>query len=166
MQKYSDFWEIRTGIQVFLEAVKKALENTKACKKMLHSQFSVHVDAHKHRSKLHHSPEQESRMTKEAFCFNIHSRAGFLQLGINFLISWNCAMQGFTRGDEVCSCCLPNLCHASNYGPWHLTEQGHTAARQQSEPYGILSIIQQPFGTKIMSTKAHVVGFFHHKGWQ
>ena len=166
IQKYSDYWEERTGFQVFSESVKKALEDAKACKKRLHSQFSAHVDAHKHRPTLHHSPEQESRMIEEAFRSNIHSKVGVLPLGINFLISWNCAMQGFTRGDEVRSCRLADLCHESNYGPWRLTEHGLTSVRQQSKPHGILSIIQQPFGTKIMSTKARVVGFFRHKDWQ
>jgi hypothetical protein len=166
IQKYSDFWEERTGFQVFSEVVKKALEDAKACKKRLHSQFSAHVDAHKHHPTLHHSPEQESRMIEEAFRSNIHSKVGFLPMGINFLISWNCAMQGFTRGDEVRSCRLADLCHESNYGPWRLTEDGLTAVRQESRPHGNLSLIQQPFGTKIMSSKARVVGFFHHKDWQ
>jgi hypothetical protein len=166
IQKYSDFWEERTGFQVFLESVKTALEDAKPCKKRLHSQLSAHVDAHKHRPTLHHSPEQESLMIEEAFCLNIHSKVGFLPLGINFLIYWNCTIQGFTRGDEVHSCRLPDLCHESNYGAWHLTEHGLTSVSQQAKPHGILSIIQQPFGTKIMSTKARVVRFFHHKDWQ
>ncbi len=35
--------------------------------------------------------------------------------------AWNCAMQGFTRGDEVRNCRLPDLCHEINYGPWCLS---------------------------------------------
>ena len=100
------------------------------------------------------------------------SKYGYLPIGINFLISWNCAMQALTRGDEVYSTRIPDLCHESNYCPWRLTsdsgfmmDNGTTNSWDDSEPDGIPSIIQQQFSTKLNSTKAHAVGFFCHRDW-
>ena len=166
IQKYSDLWEERPGFKVDSIVVKKALDDAKLCKKRMHSQFSEHVDAHKYRPTLHHSPDQELQMIVDALTSYTPSKYGYLPLGINFLICWNCSMQGFTRGDEVRNCRLPDLCHESNYGPWRLSEQGISSVRNESTPHGILSIIQQPFNTKIMSSKAHVIGFFRHKDWR
>jgi hypothetical protein len=84
---------------------------------------------------------------------------GRLPMGINFLISWNCAMHAFTRGDEVRSCQLPDLCHKVNYGPWHLLEQVLNSLREQSSPHVILSIIQQPLNTNAMNNKANIIVF-------
>lgn len=166
IQKYSDFWEERVGFKVESNAVKKALEDAKVCARQFHSHSSVHVDAHKYRPTRHPSPAQELTMIEEALKDHTHSKYGFLPIGINFLISWNCAMQGFTRGDEVRNCRLPDLCHEINYGPWRLSEQGLTNVRDQSTPEGILSLIQQPLNTKIRSNRAHVIGFFRHKDWR
>ena len=69
-------------------------------------------------------------------------------------------MQAFTRGDEVRSSRLPNLCHEVNFGPYRLSEQGFTNIMEQLSPHGILSITQQPLTTKHMSDRAHAVGFF------
>ena len=166
IQKYSNFWEERVGFNVESDAVKKALEDAKVCARRFHSQSIIHVDAHKYRPTRHPSPAQELTMIEEALNDHTHSKYGFLPIGINFLISWNCAMQGFTRGDEVRNCRLPDLCHEINYGPWRLSEQGLTNVRDQSTPEGILSLIQQPLNTKIRSNKAHVIGFFRHKDWR
>jgi hypothetical protein len=166
IQKYCIFWEERTGFIVENDVVKKALADAKLCKKKFHSRFSEHVDAHKHRPTRHPSPAQELSMIELAFKDHRSSKYGWLPLGVNFLISWNCAMQGFTRGDEVRNCRLPDLCHEVNFGPWRLSDQGLSNISDQSSPDGILSIIQQPFNTKIMSSKAHAVGFFRHKDWR
>ena len=166
IQKYSNFWEERVGFNVESDVVKKALEDAKVCARRFHSQSIIHVDAHRYRPTRHPSPAQELSMIEEALNDHTHSKYGFLPIGINFLISWNCAMQGFTRGDEVRNCRLPDLCHEINYGPWRLSEQGLTNVRDQSTPEGILSLIQQPLNTKIRSNKAHVIGFFHHKDWR
>ena len=92
IQKYSDFWEDRPGFKVESALVKKGLDDAKVCKKRMHSQFSVHVDAHKHRPTLHHSPEQEMRMIQDALTNYAPSKYGFLPLGKNFLICWNCSI--------------------------------------------------------------------------
>jgi hypothetical protein len=105
-------------------------------------------------------------MIEKAFEDLTSSKYGSLPMGINFLISWNCAMQGFTRGDEVRNCRLADLCHEINYGPWHLSDQGLSHIQDHSSPNGILSMIQQPFSTKISSSKAHAVGFFRHRDWR
>jgi hypothetical protein len=111
LQKYSKFWEERINFTVDSLIVKKALEDAKVCKQKHHSSTYKHVDAHKHRPTLHHSIEQESTMITEALTSEQPSKNGHLPLGINLMISWNCSMQGFTRGDEVRSCRLPDLCH-------------------------------------------------------
>jgi len=111
LQKYSNFWEERVNFTVDLLIVKKALEDAKVCKQKHHSSTYKHADAHKHRSTLHYSIEQESTMITEALTSEQPSKNGHLPLGINLMISWNCSMQGFTRGDEVRSCRLPDLCH-------------------------------------------------------
>jgi hypothetical protein len=147
--------------------VKKALSDAIICRKKYYSSnTAAHVDAHKHRPTRQPSPLQELTLINLAWSDHRPSRQGWLPIGINFLISWNCAMQAFTRGDEVRSCRLPDLCHEVNYGPWRLSEEGITGLREMSSPHGLLSIIQQPLGTKIMSSKAHVVGFFRHKDWR
>jgi hypothetical protein len=75
-------------------------------------------------------------------------------------------MQGFTCGNEARSYHLPNLCHESNYGPWQLADKGFITMQQQSSPSGILSLIQQLFGIRLKSNRAHVIGFFWHKDWR
>jgi hypothetical protein len=75
-------------------------------------------------------------------------------------------MQVFTRGDEVRRCCLPYLCHEINYGPWCLADNGLSRIQDMSSPKEIISMIQQPLNTKMMSNRAHAVGFFHHRDWR
>lgn len=166
LQKYSKFWEERINFTVESLIVKKALDDAKICKLKHHSSTKKHIDAHKHRPTLHHSVDQELAMITEALTNVEPSKYGYLPQGVNLLISWNCSMQGFTRGDEVRSCRLPDLCHESNYGPWRLADEGINTVQQQSSPSGVLSLIQQPFGTKLRSNKAHVIGFFRHKDWR
>ena len=74
-------------------------------------------------------------------------------------------MQAFTRGDEVRTCRLADLCREKSYGPWRLGDST-IPAQDDSSPSGILSMIQQPCGTKLKSNKAHVIGFFRHKDWR
>jgi hypothetical protein len=131
--------------------VKKALSDAKLCRKIHSSTSRGHVDAHKHRSTKHPSPLQELTLFDMAWKGHRCSRQGWLPIGINFLISWNCAMQGLTRGDEVRSCRLADMCHEINYGPFHLADQGLTSGRDMSSPDGILSLIQQPLSKKITS---------------
>jgi len=166
LQKYSDYWEERLGFKVESDVVKKALEDAKNCKKKYHATNFVHVDAHKHRPTKHPSPAQELVMIEKAFEDCTPSKYGWLPMGINFLISWNCAMQGLTRGDEVRNCRLADLCHEINYGPWRLSERGLSHLRDESSPNGILSMIQQPLNTKLASNRAHAVGFFRHRDWR
>jgi hypothetical protein len=167
IQKYSDYWEERTGFVVESPVVKKALSDALHCRKQyLSANSRAHVDAHKHRPTKQPSPSQELLLIDLAWRDLRASRIGYLPTGINFLISWNSAMQAFTRGDEVRSSRLPDLCHEVNFGPYRLSEQGYTNIREQSSPHGILSIIQQPLTTKHMSNRAHAVGFFRHKDWR
>ncbi len=81
-------------------------------------------------------------MIEKAFEDLTSSKYGSLQMGINFLISWNCAIQAFTRGDEVRNCCLADLCHEINYGPQRLPEQRLSHIKDYSSPNGILSMIK------------------------
>jgi len=173
IQQYCAFWEERAGFTVDSPMVKKALADAKICKKKFHARTNQHVDAHKHRPTRHPSPSQELSMIDLAFNDVRPSKYGYLPIGINFLISWNCAMQALTRGDEVRSTRIPDLCHETNYGPWRLTsdsgfmiDNGTTNSSDDSTPDGILSIIQQPFSTKLNSPKAHAVGFFRHRDWR
>jgi hypothetical protein len=166
LQQYSCFWEERPGFTVDSPRVKLALQNAKIVKQLHHSQSTIHVDAHKHRPTLIHSMDQESIMINAAFHDLTTSRAGNLPIGVNFLIAWNCSMQGFTRGDEVRGCRIPDLCFESSYGPWRLGDISSRGIYDKSTPHGILSMIQQPFCTKLKSSKAHAVGFFRHKDWR
>jgi len=166
LQKYSDYWEERLGFKVESDVVKKALEDAKNCKKQYQSTNFVQLDAHKHRPTKHPSPAQELVMIEKAFEDCTPSKYGWLPMGINFLISWNCAMQGLTRGDEVRNCRLADLCHEINYGPWRLSEHGLSHIRDESSPNGILSMIQQPLNTNLKSNRAHAVGFFRHRDWR
>lgn len=166
IQKYSLFWEERAGFTVDSPIVKKALADAKNCSVKYHSRSNEHVDAHKHRPTRHPSPTQELSMIEFALNDHRQTKNGYLPKGMNFLISWNCAMQAFTRGDEVRSCRLPDLCHETNYGPWRLSDTGGMNVCDDSSPSGIISIIQQPFCTKINSPKAHAVGFFRHRDWR
>ena len=167
IQKFSNDWEERTGFRIDSPIVKKALSDAKLCRKrFLSSTTRRHVDAHKHRPTKHPSPSQELELLDIAWRDVRSSRQGCLPLGINFLISWNCAMQGFTRGDEVRRCRLPDLCHEINYGPWRLSDDGLSRIQDMSSPKGIISLIQQPLNTKQMSNRAHAVGFFRHRVWR
>jgi len=167
IQKFSNDWEERTGFRIDSPIVKKALSDAKLCRKrFLSSTTRRHVDAHKHRPTKHPSPSQELELLDIAWRDVRSSRQGCLPLGINFLISWNCAMQGFTRGDEVRRCRLPDLCHEINYGPWRLADDGLSRIQDMSSPKGIISLIQQPLNTKQMSNRAHAVGFFRHRDWR
>jgi hypothetical protein len=166
LQRYAECWEERIHFIVESVVVKKALKDAKAAKEKHHKSNTVHVDAHKHRPTHHHSVEQETYMINEAFLSTQATKRGTLPLGVNLLISWNCSMQGFTRGDEIRSCRLPDLCHERNYGPWRLADKGASCHMDSSEPKGILSLIQQPFGSKIKSNKAQVIGFFRHRDWK
>jgi len=166
LQKYAIYWEDRINFQVDSPVVKKALDDAKAAKKKYHTSYKAHVDAHKHRPTLHHSVEQEHEMIDAAFLSLQASKNGCLPIGVNLLISWNCSMQAFTRGDEVRNCRLPDLCWEINYGPFRVGDAGVRPTDDLSTPKGILSIIQQPFGTKIASDRAHVVGFFRHRDWR
>lgn len=170
LQKYNDYWEERPGFIVDSPRVKKALEIAKVTKQLHHQQSNKHVDAHKHRPTLHHTLEQENEMINEAFLCNTISRGneniGYLLLGVNFLISWNCSMQGFTRGDEVRGCRFPDLCHEVCYGPFRMNDTNSRADIHNCSPHGIISMIQQPLCTKIRSSRSHAVGFFRHKDWK
>jgi hypothetical protein len=166
IQKYSDYWEERIGFKVDSVVIKKSLEDAKVCKKQYHTNNFVHVDAHKHIPTKHPSPTQEMVLIDKAFADDTFHRHAWIPVGINFLISWNCAMQGFTRGDEVRNCRLADLCHEINYGPWRLGEQGRSDIIDQSSPNGIISMIQQPFSTKLMCSRARAVGFFRHRDWR
>ena len=166
LQQYAAFWEERPGFVVDSPRVKQALENAKKVKQLHHEQSTIHVDAHKHRPTLIHSIDQETAMITHAFHDLTTSRAGNLPVGMNFLISWNCSMQGFTRGNEVRGCRIPDLCFEISYGPWRLGDVRSVAISEKSTPKGILSIIQQPFCTKLKSSRAYAVGFFRHKDWR
>jgi len=61
---------------------------------------------------------------------------------------------------------LPDLCHEINYGPWRLADIGLSRIQDMSSPKGIISLIQQPLNTKLMSNRAHAVGFFRHRVWR
>jgi hypothetical protein len=166
LQRYAERWEERFNFIVDSVIVKKALNDARVAKEKYHKSTKEFVDAHKHRPTLHHSVEQETYMLNEAFRNNQATKRGSLPLGVNLLISWNCSMQGFTRGDEVRRCRLADLCHERNYGPSRLCDTGVSAHLDSYEPKGILSFIQQPYCTKLKSNKAHVIGFFRHKDWK
>jgi hypothetical protein len=166
LQQYSAFWEEQPGFVVDSPRIKLTLENAKIMKQLHHEQSTIHMDAHKHRPTLIHSIDQETAMITHAFQDLTTSRAGNLPIGMNFLISWNCSMQGFTCGNEVRGCRIPDLCFEISYGPWRLGYVRSLAFSDKSTPKDILSRMQ-PFCTKLKSSsRAHAVVFFWHKDWR